>query len=168
MNELQRVREEQEHRYTHDDLRYHEGEQHEEVGARWRRPAPAGYADREEHAERHRDEHGEKRQAQALDQRGAQLRTDKQRAGRVGLRVSPPPLHGEPLPHGVRSARVERDHDGYDYRQQRPRDVHPRGSGEDVRPTPGVPPPSKRRPRLLNWGRVSLLLPTTLDRAPFA
>src|SRR5262249_19318512 len=112
MHELQQVREEKEHGYPDDDLGYDEGEQHEEVGTGRRRSAPAGYADREGHADWHRNKHGEKREAQALDQRGVQLRTYEQRPGWVGCRMSPPPLSGEPLPNGVRSSRAERDPNG--------------------------------------------------------
>src|SRR5262249_26885478 len=84
--------------------------------------------------------------------------TYEQRPGWVELRMSPPPLDGEPLPECIRSPRAERDPNGDEHRHQRPREVHPCGCGKDVRSAPGISPPSERRsgaPRR-GWGDGSL------------
>src|SRR5262249_11623090 len=82
--------------------------------------------------------------------------------------MPPPPLDGEPLPDRIRSARVERDRDGDEHREQRPREIHPGCRGKYVRPTPGVSPPAQRRSAAPGRSRRDGGAPAVPDVGPLA
>ena len=128
--------EHEEHRDAEDQLGDDVGQDHQEVGRRRDRAAPAVDAERERDAERDRDQRGEHRQPHGLDHRGVQLRVVQHRVDRVGEVPAP----GEALPGGLRAAVVEREQHGDRDRHQRPDQVQPGETLEEPRVAPRVAP----------------------------
>ena len=148
-NEAEQHREREEHRDAEDQLGNDVRQDHHEVERRRRVALPPVDAERERHAERHRDQGGVDRQPHGLDDGTVQGGVVQHRVDRIAEVPAP----GEALPDALRFPVVEREEDRDHDRHQRPDQVQPGEALKEPRVAPGVAPqPAGQRARGVSVG----------------
>ncbi len=155
-NRGEQVREDEEERDAHDDLRRDEREQRDESRSARSPAAPAGETDRERNTDRYRYEDGKGRELQALLQRVVEIRIVHH--GEIG--IAPVPSGRPALGRRARPSVIEGETDRDQDRDDRPGEIASGDDPEEAGPPPGVPEPGSRAVHASPYFRIERVVTT--------